>query len=226
MPSRRRTRFDRCPFDGTLGGVSVDFGSANTQAGVGGNIQHGKGPLLLYGNFTSRRTGDYESPEETIENSATRLSTGEAGLGWTGSRAFFGIGGGFERNRYGIPFAGLLEGEEDAQIDLEVKRQNVRFDTGMRNLQGRFADNVKFTVNYVDYQHDEIEIEDAEETLGTRFTQQVFTLRTEARAEAQRALGRPDGDRVPVTRLQRRRRGGPDARHDRRTRLPRSSMKR
>ena len=171
--------FRSTPFDGLLGGVSVDFGSANTQAGVGGNIQRGKGPLLLYGNFTSRRTGDYDSPEETIVNSATKLSTGEAGLGWTGQRAFFGVGGGFERNRYGIPFAGLLEGEEDAQIDLEVKRQNVRFDTGMRNLQGKFADNVKFTVNYVDYQHDEIEIEDAEETLGTRFTNKVFTLRTE-----------------------------------------------
>jgi iron complex outermembrane recepter protein len=171
--------FRSTPFDGVLGGVSLDFGSANTQAGVGGNVQRGKGPLLLYGNFSSRRTGDYESPEETIDNSATRLSTGEAGLGWTGQQVFFGMGGGFERNRYGIPFAGLLEGEEDALIDLDVKRQNIRFDTGMRNLRGRFADNVKFTVNYVDYQHDELEIEDGVETLGTRFTNDVFTLRTE-----------------------------------------------
>jgi iron complex outermembrane recepter protein len=34
-------------------------------------------------------------------------------------------------------------------------------------------------VNYVDYQHDELEIEEGEESLGTRFDNQVFTLRGE-----------------------------------------------
>lgn len=180
--------FRSTPFTGTLGGVSFDAGSANAQAGFGANVQHGKGPLLLYGNFTSRRTGDYDSPEGAIDNSATKLFTGDAGVGWTGSHAFFGIGGGFERNRYGIPFAGLLEGEEDVQIDLEVKRQTVRFDTGLRNLTG-FVDNLKITANFLDYQHDEIEIAEGEEFLGTRFKNQVFTLRAELDQKRRGKLG-------------------------------------
>jgi iron complex outermembrane receptor protein len=114
--------------------------------------------------------------------------TGEGGVGWTGARAYFGVSGGLERNRYGIPFAGLLEGEEDAQIDLEVKRQNVRFDTGVRNLSGGLADAFRVTANYLDYQHDEIEIEDTEETLGTRFNNQVFTLRGELEQRPGRRL--------------------------------------
>ena len=133
----------------------------------------------MFGSFTGRRTGDYDAPDETIPNSATRLATGEGGFGWNGTRAFFGVSGGAERNRYGIPFAGLLEGEEDAEIDLEVKRQALRFDLGLRNPGGGFADAFHVKGSWLDYQHDELEIEDGVESLGTRFTNQVFTLRAE-----------------------------------------------
>jgi iron complex outermembrane receptor protein len=182
--------FRTAPFSGTLGGVSFDAGSANEQAGFAGNVQHGRGAWLLHGNFTGRRTGDYDAPHETIPNSATRLFTGEGGTAWNGARAYFGVSAGVERNRYGIPFAGLLEGEEDAQIDLEVKRQNVRFDTGVKNLSGGFADAFRLTASYLDYQHDEIEIADAVESLGTRFKNRIFTLRGEVE---QRPGGRWSG---------------------------------
>jgi iron complex outermembrane receptor protein len=182
--------FRSSPFSGTLGGVSFDAGSANAQAGIAANVQHGRGAWLMHGAFTGRRTGDYDAPDETIPNSGTRLFTGEAGAGWTGSRVYFGVSGGLERNRYGIPFAGLLEGEEDAQIDLEIRRQNVRFDGGMRNLSAGFADAFRVTASYLDYQHDEIEIEDAEESLGTRFNNKIFTLRGELE---QRPGGRMNG---------------------------------
>jgi iron complex outermembrane receptor protein len=182
--------FRSSPFSGTLGGVSFDAGSANEQAGFAGNVQHGRGSWMAHGSFTGRRTDDYETPDETIPNSATRLFTGEGGAGWTGTRTYFGASANVERNRYGIPFAGLLEGEEDAQIDLEVKRQSVRFDTGMRNLTGAFADAFRVTASYLDYQHDELEIEDAEETLGTRFNNQIFMLRAEVE---QRPGGRWNG---------------------------------
>ncbi|HYN08336.1 MAG TPA: TonB-dependent receptor [Vicinamibacterales bacterium] len=183
--------FRSSPFTGTLGGVSFDAGSANEQTGFAGNVQHGRGALLVHGSFTGRRTGDYDAPDETIPNSATRLFTGEGGVGWTGGRGYFGVSAGVERNRYGIPFAGLLfEGEEEAQVDLEVKRQNVRFDTGIRNLGGAFADAFRVTASYLDYQHDELEIEDGAESLGTRFKNQIFTVRAELE---QRAGGRWNG---------------------------------
>jgi len=181
--------FRTSPFTGTLGGVSLDAGSANEQGGVAGNVQHGRGPWLAYGSFTGRRTGDYAAPDETIPNSSTKLFTGEGGAGWNGARTYFGFSGGVERNRYGIPFAGFLEGDAANQIDLEIKRQNVRFDTGVRNLSG-FADAVRLTASYLDYQHDEIEIADGLESLGTRFKNKIFTLRTEVE---QRPGGRWNG---------------------------------
>jgi iron complex outermembrane receptor protein len=182
--------FRSSPFSGTLGGVTLDAGSANAQSGLAANVQHGRGSWLVHGAFTGRRTGDYDAPDETIPNSGTRLFTGEGGAGWTGNRGYFGVSAGVERNRYGIPFAGLLEGEEDAEIDLEVERQNIRFDTGFRNLTGAFADAFRVTVSYLDYQHDELEIEDAVETLGTRFNNQVLTVRSELEQRPGRWRGR------------------------------------
>jgi iron complex outermembrane receptor protein len=180
--------FRTAPFAGTLGGVSFDAGSANTQAGVAGNVQHGRGPWLLHGGITSRRTGDYDAPNETVANSATQLTTGEGGVAWNGARGFAGVSGGFERNRYGIPFAGQFEGEEDVDIDVKVRRQNVRFDGGVKSASG-FAEVFRVTGNFVDYQHDEIEVEDGEEILGTQFKNRVFSLRAEVEQRKGARLG-------------------------------------
>jgi iron complex outermembrane receptor protein len=171
--------FRTAPFAGTFTGVTFDAGSANAQAGVGANVQHGRGPWLAYGSVTSRRTGDYDSPAGTVENSSTRLVTGEGGFNWSGPRAYFGAGGSIERNRYGIPYAGQFEGEPDAQIDIDVARQALRLDFGGRNLGGRFADAVRVTTSFLDYQHDEIESEDGTDTPGTRFSNRILTMRAE-----------------------------------------------
>ena len=184
--------FRSSPFAGTLGGVSFDTGSANEQAGFAGNVQHGRGLWMVHGSFTGRRTGDYDAPEVTIPNSATRLFTGEGGVGWTGARAYFGVSGGGENNRYGIPFAALLEGEEDAQIDVEVKRANVRFDGGMRNLAGGFADGFRVTAVYVDYQHDELEIADEIRVAG-HAVQQRRSSHSEAKSSSAPAGAGTDG---------------------------------
>jgi iron complex outermembrane receptor protein len=182
--------FRATPFSGTLGGMSVDAGSANGQAGGSGNVQHGTGPWLVFGNFTSRRTGDYESPAGSIPNSGTRLVTGEGGVGWSGARAFFGVSGGLEHNRYGVPYAGFFEGDPDAEVDLDAERRQARIDAGLRNLGGSFADTLRVTVSLLDYAHDEIEIEDGVETLGTRFENTVGTARAELE---QKRVGRLNG---------------------------------
>jgi iron complex outermembrane receptor protein len=180
--------FRSTPFSGTLGGVSFDGGTANAQGGAAGNVQHGRGPWLVYGGGTVRRTGDYDAPNETVRNSATRLTTGEGGFSWNGTRGFAGVSAGLERNRYGIPFAGAFEGEEDVDIDIKVSRQNFRFDAGLKQLGG-FADVFRVTGNVVDYQHDELETEDGEDILGTRFTNQVFSLRAELEQKRAGRLG-------------------------------------
>lgn len=181
--------FRASPFTGTTGGITLDTGSANRQAGAAMNLQHGRGPTLLFGSFTSRRTDDYVSPLATIANSATRLFTGEGGVAYTGSRYFFSASAGAEGNRYGIPFAGMFEGDPDAEIDLEARRRQVRVDAGVQNLEGGFADAIRVTGTFLNYRHDELEVEDGVESIGTRFSNRVVTLRAEVEQAADTRLG-------------------------------------
>jgi iron complex outermembrane receptor protein len=185
--------FRATPFNGVLGGVSLDTGSANGQGGGSANIQFGRGAWTIWGGGGGRRTGDYDTPIGTIENSATELGNGRVGIGWVGNRAFFSVGGQFERSRFGVPFAGEfhahhgeeeehVEGEEEEEhldIDLKTNRDELRVDTGLRNLQNRFLDNLKLTASATNYRHDEIEVAGGVEALGTRFDNDIATVRVE-----------------------------------------------
>ena len=183
--------FRSSPFAGTLGTVSVDAGSANRQGGMHANVQHGTGRWMLWAGGGGRRSGDYETPVGPVDNSATRLTSGRFGATWLGARAFFGAGVQIERSRFGIPFAGEFhhheeeengeEGEEEHHLDVDIKgdRRDVRADAGLRNLGGAFLDLFKITLGYTDYGHDEIEIEEGTEALGTRFSNDTTTLRAE-----------------------------------------------
>ena len=197
------------PFTGVLGSVSVDTGSANGQAGGTGNVQFGRGAWTAWAGGGGRRTGDYDTPTGKVENSATELGNGRFGVGYAGNHLFFSAGGQLERSRFGVPFAGEFhahaheaeggdedhegedhEGEEHLDVDLKSRRNEFRFDTGMRNLQSRFLDNVKLTFSATNYQHDEIEIAGGAEELATRFDNDVQTLRLELE---QKRAGRLSG---------------------------------
>ncbi len=184
------------PFKGVLGQVSFDAGSANTQAGGAGNVQVGRGPWLVWAGGSARRSGDYDTPEGTIENSAARLANGSGGFGWTGNRGFLSAGLTAEDSRYGIPFAGQFEAmelgiplEDAPDIDIDMTRQDYRFDGGVRNLDGLIR-GFRASLNYVNYQHTEIEVEDGEDIPATVFDNELFIYRAEAE---QAARGRLSG---------------------------------
>ena len=69
--------------------------------------------------------------------------------------------------------------EEEAEIDLDSRRRVGRFDFGLRNLGNRVVEGVRVTVNVVDWSHDELEIEDGLESIGTRFANRTYILRAE-----------------------------------------------
>lgn len=194
--------FRRTPFEGLRGQFLTDGGSGNGQAAANANVQYGHARWMLWGGGGARRAGDYSTPEGIVENSASRLSSGRVGLGYTGQRASFGVGYGVEEGRYGIPFAGDFhthgdnddddghDEDEELFIDIAPRRQNVRVDFGLREMQGGFADSLRATVNYLDWQHDELEIEDGIESLGTRFNNDTLSVRAELE---QRRAGRLSG---------------------------------
>jgi len=178
------------PFVGSLGGLTFDASSADEAVGANGSIQYGRNGWTVWAGGGSRRSGDYKSPEATIENSASRLQSGRAGFGYVGTKAFFSAGFTLEDGRFGIPFAGLFHekhGEEEeeegeahqAQVDISSLRRDLRMDLGVRNLGSAFLDTAKLTFAHTNYGHDEIEIEDGIESIGTEFRNNTTTLRAE-----------------------------------------------
>lgn len=196
--------FRATPFDGAIGGFSLDGGSNNGQVGGSGNVQYGSGQWTVWAGGGSRRSGDYASPLGTVANSSTVLHNGRAGVGWTGDHAYVGLGAHVERSRFGVPFAGELHGHlhgdeqdhasdddhDELDIDLLSNRREVRFDAGLRELTRPFVHNVKVVLASTRYDHDELEVSGGSETVGTRFNNATETLRVEVE---QHRVGRLTG---------------------------------
>ena len=175
--------------EGTRGQMSSDGGTANTQAGTNASVQHARGKLMVWAGGGARRSGDYETPEGTVENSETRLTTGRAGVGYFGERLFASGGFTLEDSRYGVPFAGEFHGEGDAGapgeeqsevfVDIDSQRRVGRFDVGMQNVGTNVLDAFRVVVNVIDWGHDEIETVDRTERVGTMFNNRTYVVRTE-----------------------------------------------
>jgi iron complex outermembrane recepter protein len=192
--------FRQSPFAGVLGSLTFDGGTANTQAGGNGSLQYGNGKWMLWANGGARRSGDYDTPLGTIENSKTRLANGGGGVGWAGKRGFFSAGAKIENSRFGIPFAGEFHHHEDEEeglheegeafVDLKSDRLDLRVDGGLQNLQGRFIDTARIVFSFLDYQHQELEIDGAVEAVGTTFNNNIATVRGEIQ---QKTIGKLSG---------------------------------
>ena len=176
--------------EGTRGQVSADGGTANAQAGTNASMQHARGNVMMWAGGGARRTDDYETPEGTIENSATRLTTGRAGIGYFGERLFASGGFTLEDSRYGVPFADEFHQAEDAAalgggeppelfVDIDSQRRVGRFDIGMQNVGTRALDAFRVVLNVIDWEHDEIEIADGTERVGTMFDNRTYVMRAE-----------------------------------------------
>ena len=154
----------------------------------------------------------------------------------------FFASGGFtaEDGRYGVPFANEFHGhhdahgddhdaeeeeahdedgddhEEEIEIDLESHRRVGRFDMGLRNLSNSVIEGVRVALNVIDWNHDEMEVEEGIENVGTRFTNQILHPAGRRRSAADGPfLGQVRGlDPVPRLRGGRRRSAGPADRPD------------
>lgn len=172
--------FSRSKPEGVQGRVTADGGTANNQGGVNGSVQFGRGNWALWGGGGGVRTGDYQSPEGTVSNSATRLSNGKGGVGYYADKAFASVGYQVEDSRYGIPFAGDFE-DPGAGLDIKLNttRKATRADVGMRNLDNTVAEAVRVAFNYVDYHHEELEVIGGEQEVGTTFDNKTLSIRAE-----------------------------------------------
>ena len=175
--------------EGTRGQLSADAGTADAQAGTNASVQHAVGNLMMWAGGGTRRSDDYDTPEGTVENSETRLTTGRAGVGYFGERLFTSGGFTLEDSRYGVPFAGEFHSDEDAGapgedqselfVDIDSQRRVGRFDIGMQNVGTDALDAFRVVFNVIDWGHDEIEIADGTERVGTMFNNRTYVVRAE-----------------------------------------------
>ena len=175
-------------FDGTRAQFGTNVGSANAEAGTTASLQYSQNNVLVWGGGSMRRTDDYDTPQGAVENSATELTNARAGLGWFGDRFFASSGFTLEDGRYGVPFADEFhqahgvhagEGPAETEIDIASRRRVGRFDMGLRNLANTVIEGVRVALNVIDWKHDELEVEDGIENIGTRFTNRTYIMRAD-----------------------------------------------
>ena len=180
--------------DGTRGGLGADAGSANGQVGTHANLLHSRGKLLFWGSGTYREAGDYDTPEGSVFNSATELSSGRAGFGYFGDGFFTSVGLTAEESRFGLPYVDRFHSHGDEEehdhgahgrdpgdpleIDLASQRRVARLDMGWRNLDNRVIQGVRTGFHVIDVQDDHVDTIGGIENVDTRFDNRTYITRT------------------------------------------------
>lgn len=185
--------------DGFRGFATVVGGTADRQGAFSGGAEYGIKRWLFRANLGAARTGDYRSPIGRVDNSSSRSNTASGGMGYFGEKAFFNGNYGYDVRRYGVPYAALFEGgkkkevlgelpEVDEEIDLRLRRHNLRFNGGFRDLSNSFVNGLTYNFDYTDYRHQEIETEDGLDSIGTVFSNKTVSYRAVFEQQAYKKL--------------------------------------
>ena len=167
------------PVQGASGNITLDAGSAATEAGGAADVHVGNGTLAFHAGGGGRRSGDVKTPEGELDNSQSRNGFGSVGLGWTGSRSYFGANYGYDDTKYGVPIV------EAGVVQLTPRKHAFTLRGGAQGLQGAF-DSYRATLGVRRYKHEELEGDD----VGTAFTNDTEEVELMG---SHRALGRLKG---------------------------------
>ncbi len=141
---------------GTRGRISSVIGSANDHLGASFNAEHGAGNWYFWGGGGGQRTDNYNTPEGSIENSNSNISSANAGLGYFQEKSFASMGYSFKEGGFGIPFASQFHGHGEG-VKVAFHQHNLRFTGAVRNIDS-WIDSFHLSLNYSDFGQKEIEI--------------------------------------------------------------------
>ena len=154
--------------------------SAARSFGGGGSVGYFGDKGFLVGSFTGdrRRYGVPYAPlfetgvllTDSNGNPCEPVAEGKSGKG------------GEEPCQYDIfairdRFSNSLPEVPDEQIDLKMRRNNYRFRGGFRDVKGPITQG-NFSIDFTDYQHQEIETADGIDAVATTFTNDTFSYRS------------------------------------------------
>jgi iron complex outermembrane receptor protein len=143
---------------GTSGNFTFNGGTNGGVAGGAGDIHVGNGKFALHFGGAGNRSGDYKTPEGTVDNSQSRMGMGQIGVSRTGEKQYVGVSYGYDDSEYGIPIV------EEGLIRLTPKRHAISARAGGQNLDG-WLQGYRATVGVRKYQHSELEGDE----VGTTF---------------------------------------------------------
>lgn len=160
------------PHKGIDGYLTVLGGTNGGQAGASAGVHGGTENWLLWANGGGQRIGDYKTPLGTIPNSYARNGNIAGGIGYYNGRGFFNASYHFDKRSYGIPF-------DPAEVDPEIvflnpRRHSIQFNGGFRESTS-FIEGARFSVQYTDYMHSEIDALTGE--VGTLFKNNTTVFR-------------------------------------------------
>jgi iron complex outermembrane receptor protein len=154
-------------------GYVTGLGSTNNwQGGGSAGFEYGTEKWLFWGNGGGQKSNDYNTPIGRIANSYARDGNFTTGLGYYPGKGFFSFNYHFDKKRYGIPFNSAEENPE--VVFLNPRRHSFQFNTGFNDAHS-FVESGRFSVQYNDYKHNEVNAFTNE--VNTGFTNKTFTYR-------------------------------------------------
>jgi iron complex outermembrane receptor protein len=157
-------------------GFLTTVGATNPrQGGLSGGLEYGWSKFLIFGNGSFQDAGDFRSALGIVPNSASRSTSGTFGGGYYDKKAFFTTTLNIDNRRYGIPFAAFIESggaSNEADVDITPRSYNLKLNGGFRDIDS-FVTSGKFTFNYNNYRHDELD----DESVGTTFRNKTVSYR-------------------------------------------------
>ena len=137
------------PLSGMEGGFTGDLGTNGGQTQGAADLRWGNRTWALHAGGGGQRSGDYSTPESTVDNTQSRSGFGSVGLSWTGDRGHIGANYAYEDTRYGLPYV------EDGQVELTPRRSIVNVRGELKDLSGFFR-SVRGSFAGRRYKHEEI----------------------------------------------------------------------
>jgi iron complex outermembrane receptor protein len=153
------------PVTGVHGTVTLDGGTASSEAGAAGDVRWGDGRWAFRAGGSARRSGDLGTPVGSVDNTSSRSGLGDVALAWTGERVFVGGSYGYDDTRYGVP---VIEG---GNVTLTPRRHTFSLRAGGRGLDGA-VEAFRATFGHRRYRHNELEGDE----VGTRFRNDTTEL--------------------------------------------------
>jgi iron complex outermembrane receptor protein len=138
------------PITKPSGTFNLDIGSNAREAAGAAEVHLGNGTMALTIGGNGRRTGDYRTADEEVENSKLRQTGFNIGASHTRAQHYVGGVYAFDDSKYGIPFV------EEGNTQLTPQQHAFTIRAGGSSLAGALTA-YRATVSIKRYNHDELE---------------------------------------------------------------------